>query len=302
MIPPSGSVQPINRPLTALLTHAIDYAGLFPPAKLDMPTAVRNYTTYRSGEYRWALGRFIVPVSRLAEFEQATLTTSGGGDESCPISALGGANPDKDVTAILDFNKHHVALIDSVEFKASTVDDVMAISRTVPSVPATFVEIPIDSDPTPLITMISRSGLRAKMRTGGITPDAFPSSVHIARFILACVHARVGFKATAGLHHALRGAYGLTNEPNSPSGMMYGFLNVFVGSCVAKLGGSIDEIKAALEETSPLEFQLGDQEIAWRQYRMSISGISSLRNELAISFGSCSFTEPMEDLKSLKLL
>ncbi|MBM2841014.1 MAG: hypothetical protein HW412_1542, partial [Bacteroidetes bacterium] len=196
----------------------------------------------------------------------------------------------------------HVAMIDAVEFKASTGDEVKTIGSAVPLLLTAFVEIPLEPDPSPLIAMIGKSGLRAKGRMGGITPDAFPPSAHIARFIQTCVHAQVSFKATAGLHHPLRGTYRLTYEPNSPTGTMYGFLNVFIATGVAQFGGGVDDINAALVETSPLAFQLSDEEITWRKYRLSISGISSLRSKLAMSIGSCSFTEPIDELKTLRLI
>jgi hypothetical protein len=116
------------------------------------------------------------------------------------------------------------------------------------------------------------------------------------------VAANVRFKVTAGLHHPLRAKYRLTYEPDGPTGMMFGFLNVFVATGVAQDGGSIADIATALEEQSPSTFLVNDQEIVWRTYRIDISRIISLRSELATSFGSCSFTEPIEDLKSLNLL
>lgn len=306
---PSRPVPSKPRSLTTLLAGAIDYAGLFPPANLDMASAVRNYTEYRSGEYPWALGRFIVPVSRLTEFERAFEEVSNRGQENWQISALAGGKLDEEIATALDFNKRHVSptgtaapVIDTIELKAGTIADIERAGKTVPSSLATYVEIPLEPDPSKLIAVIGKSGLRAKARTGGITPDAFPSSAQVTRFICSCMHARVSFKATAGLHHPLRGTYRLTYEPNSPTGAMYGFLNVFIATGVAQLGGKVDDVKAALEETSPLGFQLNEKEIAWRQYRLNIPGISSLRSELAISFGSCSFTEPIDELKTLKLL
>ena len=288
-----------------LLSDAIDYAGLFPPAKLDMVTAVQNYAAYRSGEYSWVLGRFIVPISRLAEFEKAFERLSNRGEASWHISALAGAELDEEMATALDFNWRHVAtgaVIDTVELKAATAADIERAGKVVPVSVLTYVEIPLEPDPSPLITMIGKSGLRAKARTGGITPDAFPPSAQLATFIHSCVLARVSFKATAGLHHPFRGTYHLTYEPNSPSGTMYGFLNVFIATAVAQLGGSIDDVKAALEETSPGGFQLSENAIAWRGYRLSVPEISFLRTEHAVSIGSCSFIEPITELKALKVL
>ena len=63
--------------LRALLTRSIDYAGLFPPAGLELEPALENHARYiRSGE-RWMLGAFILPVAKfdaaaaqLAQFDR----------------------------------------------------------------------------------------------------------------------------------------------------------------------------------------------------------------------------------------
>lgn len=289
--------------LRTLLIHAVDYAGLFPPAKLDMETAVRNYASYQEGEHSWALGRFIVPVSGLVEFEHALNTTARWGDNTWRISALADADAlDRDMAAIFGFNKRQQAIIDTIELKASTVDGVKVISRSVPSVLTTYVEIPLDPDPAPLIAVIRSSGLCAKVRTGGITSGAFPSSRNLARFIQACTSSRVRFKATAGLHHPVRGEYHLTYETESETGTMYGFLNVLVASGVAYAHGSMSDIVAALEERTPGAFRFDDDGITWGTFRLDGRRIPHLRSELVNAFGSCSFTEPINDLKSLKIL
>src|SRR5262249_57509614 len=86
----------MNHSLRDLLSGLIDYAGLFPPAALDMRTATRKYAEYRESEYRWALGRFVVPVARLDEFEKAAegILPDGGweGDEFWRLSALSGGD------------------------------------------------------------------------------------------------------------------------------------------------------------------------------------------------------------------
>lgn len=283
-----------------LLTGAVDYAGLFPPAQLDMTTAVRNYAAYRNGEHAWALGRFIVPVSRLTEFEQAFVSKSNSAEWH--ISALAGASLDQDVATIFAFNKRRLAVIDTLEAKSSTTEDVRVVASAVPSVLTTYVEIPLHTDPSPLVAAIGKSGLRAKVRTGGTASDAFPSSANLGKFIYACARAGVPFKATAGLHHPLRATYRLTYEPDSPTGIMYGFLNVLIAAGVARSGGSFTEVVTALEEQSAAALRVNDSEISWRQYRFDLASVKPLRSELAISFGSCSFEEPIGDLKLLGLL
>src|SRR5215510_8954622 len=120
----------MNHSLRDLLLGLIDYSGLFPPAALDMPTAARKYAGYRESEYRWALGRFVVPVARIDEFERAAegiLPECGWeGDEFWRLSALSGADLSSDLNRIADFNRKYatldsvsgVAIIDAIEVKA----------------------------------------------------------------------------------------------------------------------------------------------------------------------------------------
>ena len=90
--------------------------------------------------------------------------------------------------------------------------------------------------PAPLVAAIARRGGRAKMRTGGVTAEAFPTAAQVLRFLRACTEARVPFKATAGLHHPLRAEYRLTYAPDSPRGTMFGFLNVFLTAVLLRHG------------------------------------------------------------------
>jgi len=164
------------------------------------------------------------------------------------------------------------------------VDEVKAdeIERAAPDA---FVEgVPLDE--------IQRRGLRAKIRTGGVTPDAFPPIDDVATFIRACVAKGIAFKATAGLHHPLRCVKALTDEPNAPIGTMHGFLNVFLAAAMP------DHAEAILAETDPRAFAFDDGGAAWRDHRVSVEDLATMR-ELAISFGSCSFEEPIGDLQQL---
>lgn len=155
--------------------------------------------------------------------------------------------------------------------------------------PGAFIEI---SDAA-LLPELKRRGLRAKIRTGGVTVDAFPPIANVAEFIRACRAAGVAFKATAGLHHPLRCVKPLTYEPNAPIGTMHGFINVFLAAAMAG-----DE-EAILAETDAATFAFDDDGATWRDRRVSVDELQRSRTELAISFGSCSFEEPIADLQEL---
>src|SRR5918997_4684898 len=105
--------------IRTLLQGSIDYAGLFPPAELDMRTALQNYARYSGDSSSWALGRFIVPVSRLTELEiHLPRNLRRPIDSPWRLAALLGTNLEADVLAIEAFNERHMnggATIDSVE-------------------------------------------------------------------------------------------------------------------------------------------------------------------------------------------
>jgi len=144
-----------------------------------------------------------------------------------------------------------------------------------------------------LIDALAERGLRAKIRTGGVTNDAFPAAAHIAQFIQRCAERGVSFKATAGLHHPIRCVKPLTYEPDAPTGTMHGFVNVFLAAALPHHAETI------LLETDARAFEFGDDAASWRGHAVRTEELARVRSEFAISFGSCSFEEPVADLKEL---
>ena len=285
--------------IRTLLKSLIDYAGLFPPAGLDMEAAVRNYAAYRKGEHAWALGKFVLPVARLAEFESKAAPLLRASDP-WPLSVLGGSDPVSDLKSIAAFRgRRQDARIDSMEVKAATVEEVQRIARVAADIP-TFFEIPIADDPRFLLDTIREEKGFAKIRTGGTKPGAVPSPEEVARF-LDLAHARVAFKATAGLHHALRSVRPLTYEAGCESDLMHGFLNVLVASVGAPLE-MYRYLPSILEERDIRGFTFGDASLAWHGHELTFEQASKARQGFFLSFGSCSFEEPITELKALKLL
>ena len=154
--------------------------------------------------------------------------------------------------------------------------------------PGAFVEI----TDTSILPELKRRGLRAKIRTGGITEEAFPAPEAVAAFIRACKREGVAFKATAGLHHPLRCVKPLTYEPNAAVGTMHGFLNVFLAAAMT------DDAERILKETDASAFNFDDEGASWRDRRVTVAELKAMR-EFATSFGSCSFEEPINDLRDL---
>ena len=295
------------RSVDALLAGLVDYAGLFPPSSEDMRPALESYASYSEGEDRQVVGRFIVPISRLKELEDAGTGLMPRGKSSKPwrLSVLVAEDVRAAGEEMLNFNRRHSAskhghaVIDVAELKGSTADEIAHQRRDLSPTIVSYFEIPITQDVTPLVKAIARSGSRAKIRTGGVTPEAFPAAVRIIDFMAACRQESVAFKATAGLHHPIRGEYRLTYEPQSRTGLMYGFLNVFLAAALLYAGESEDTALDTLEETHASAFKFADAAITWRDKRVSVEQILATRSEFAISFGSCSFREPIDELTAL---
>lgn len=261
-----------------------------------MDRAVADYDVYRRGPHAWILGRFVVTAARLSEFTAAWRSVEAGASwgpgsnaaNAWRVSTLLTAPVAKDLD-LVDAARARAKgglVFDSFEIKGDTPD---AVREAVGLIHAragkdalVFVEVPLGARLDDRLAAVRAAGAFAKIRTGGVTPDAVPSPQAVADFIAACAEIGLPFKATAGLHHPVRGDYALTYAADSDRATMHGFLNVWQAASVALSGGSRDAIRAALESPDPLEERPS----------------AGLR-KFALSFGSCSFTEPVDGLKEL---
>ena len=286
--------------LRALVAGLVDYAGLFPPASLDMPAAAARYAEYRSSPDAWMLGRFIVPVARLDELAAALPAEP---DTPWSLGVLVGDDIQADAARLTEFAATHRGRVtaDVVELRASDVErialagDTFGADRDVTA----YVELAYVDDPRELLIAARKAGLRAKVRTGGVTGDAFPTATQLARFIARCADVGVPFKATAGLHHPLRGEHRLTYQQDAPSATMFGFLNVFVAAALAGIGATERELVDVLEERDAAAFNFTERELRWRERSVPLVRIRQTREALATAFGSCSFREPVDELQEL---
>ena len=285
--------------LRTLLTGVIDYAGLFPPAALPLSDVHRNFQSYRRSPEAWALGRIVVPAARLGELSALAATSADG---PLPVSALIGDDLVADIASIHQANEHGRLVVDTVEASAPTAAAIGAIANALRQPFTVYLEIPADDDPRSLLEAIQRVGARAKIRTGGVVPSAVPSAADCARFITRCAEYDVAFKATAGLHHPLRGDYRFTDAADAPRGAMFGFLNLFVAAALARAGLRDESVAQVLDEREPAAFRLTDGTIAWREHSVTEREVAAARASFAMSFGSCSFREPLDDLQQLGLL
>ncbi len=290
----------------ALFEGLVDYAGLFPPAALEMDAAVAEYARWRRAPEGFMLGRFVAPASRLVELgraAEAALPEPGAGDP-WRVSALVGADLRGDAARVASWNVSHAgrAAVDCVELKAASVEEMLSALEAVPPGLAAYVELPPSADLEPWLAALKRAGARAKLRTGGVVPEAIPDPAVVARFIAACAAAGVAWKATAGLHHAVRAEQALTYEPGGPRAVAHGFLNVFAAAALAREGLAPDELEAVLREDDPRAFRLDDGGLEWRGRHVATGALTTVRQDFAASFGSCSFAEPAAELRALELV
>ena len=286
-----------------MLAGVVDYAGLYPPASLEIDVAAENYARYRVGMHAWMLGRFVLPATKLGALEAATWAGSFAPGIPWHLSVvLASINE----MALVEENNSRAedggpALVaDAVEIRADSAAHINAISdRRMPGV-VVYVELPVTQDPVSLIESAGQAGLFAKVRSGGVTEDAFPSPENLVRFMRRCVEMAVPFKATAGLHHPVRASYPLTYQRGCAKGPMFGFLNVLLSVLLLRRGDSARALEAIREEDAS-SIRADPESVSWRGTAFLTSEIAAARRCFH-SFGSCSFEEPVNELLSLRLL
>jgi len=232
----------------ALLQRLIDHAPLFPPASLQLDEALADHRRARSSSEAWMVARFVCPASRLAELN----------------------GEDLHLSVVVDAPADGLQLDERVE----AVEGVGDPDGLVGLAPEAYVEVSSADQ----VSEIAAAGTRAKIRCG---PEPPPIEA-LAGFVRACRSAGVPFKATAGLHHAVR------------SDGQHGFLNLLAAAVFG------DE-EQALAEDDPGAFGLGAT-FSWRDHETDPEQLEQVRRALFVSIGSCSFTEPVDELKGLGLL
>ncbi len=309
--------MPVRLPLVTehatrvLLEGIVDYAGLFPPAAVAMHTAVRNYAHYRAGGTAWMLGRFVCPAAALEEFSRLAdpLLPRDAGAIPWRLTAVSSDDVSADMTRIAEFNARHRvcfeecgALVDAYEVRVGTMREFADIDATVPRDLVTYMEMPY-ADAHTLLPLLPGSGRRAKLRTGGVTPGAFPEPDAIVTFLRLCLRHEIVAKATAGLHHPVCGDYRLTYADDAPVGHMFGYLNVFLAAALLLQGESPDDARRLLLESDPSAFAVDEHAVTWRgaspAVRLERATLKVVREQLLVSFGSCSFTEPVDELRAM---
>jgi hypothetical protein len=306
----------------ALLERLVDDAGLFPPASLPMRPALRAHARYAESAYWWVAGRFVLPASRAEEFAAARSVEPAPIDLSIILDA--GALGAKGDTVRADLERAERVrqlpgvTVSSLEARLpnAALDDVLTkriIADVVERYPSAEIAFWYESsydagwsappDAWLAVLAAARAGappnltLGAKVRCGGAAAGATPSVDDLAAFVTAAHAHDVPWKATAGLHHPIRAAHGTTGGV-----VAHGFLNLFIAG-LALHAGALEPTRVAdvLAEQDPLAFVVDPAHVAWRDVRVEAEAIAAAR-ERCVSFGSCSFDEPVNDLRELGML
>ena len=299
--------------LRALLARSIDYAGMFPPCQLELEPSLKNQAQYLRTADAWILSAFVLPVDQfgaakelLAEFDPLhPLHVSVLGPKTEKAAGFSEALAKTDA-AIRSLSTHNVDLVSVGQLEMFLPADVdlqlLSEARSILGSLPTFWEAqPARAEQT--ISLVAELNSNAdsptfgyKLRTGGVTADAFPTSAQIAPALVMPVTHQVPIKFTAGLHHPLR------QYRDEVQTKMHGFLNV-LGAAVLAAEYKWDARQTALmlEDENADSFSFTNEFFAWREWKIDIKRLQD-RRKFVTSFGSCSFDEPREDLRALALL
>jgi hypothetical protein len=259
-----------------LFAGLIDDAGLYEPESLPMADALDRHLSGPAAGHRMLTGRFLCPASRLQELAEVLDGVRLSLALICPWE------PEALRAALALVAAHRGLLLAAVEGPEGDP----ALLAEVPARTACFMEVPVEE-----IYAVKRpadGSYGLKVRCGGTSADAFPAPDRLAGFVLACAIAGVRFKATAGLHRAVAHVDPVTGYSH------HGFLNLLLATYRASSDGDFDAVLDVLVET--------DAGALVAEARSLSAQDIAVTRQLFVSFGSCSTTEPIEDLHALGLI
>jgi hypothetical protein len=296
--------------LRAFLGELIDDAGLFPPAGLSLAEALAANERAAAGAEYWMLGRFVVPASQVAAL--ARLLDDSPDPLGCSVVVdAGAAEAELAGLARLQAERADRFAIEAIETRlanargANAKQRVATLAAAVDEAgwserPSLFVELTGADDLEAAFGALHEEranrqlDICAKLRCGGATSADVPEPATVARFLATACKSDVPFKATAGLHHPFR-----HYDPAS-GGAMHGFVNVVGAAVLAASGILVDEeaLTEVLADEDVAHFRLDDDAFAWRGRISEREAIGAARMRVIRSFGSCSFAEPVDDLRA----
>jgi hypothetical protein len=269
-----------------------DDASLFPPASLPMADAVAGHLRHQAAWYREMSGAFVCADAKVTELSAAVTAAGVVGLDLALVLPGGAAGLDAGVDRVfadprLRLRAVEVPAAAGENITTAVADVAAALDRTLLAGAAGFIEVPARDFTTAAARAVDEHRYRAKVRTGGTTAQAFPDDQTLANCLVTLAQARLAFKCTAGLHHAVRHRAADTGFEH------HGFLNVLLA------------VAAALDDATPEQVtaELADQDaarVAAKVSNLDAETVSAART-LFTSFGTCSTDEPVNDLVTLGL-
>ena len=271
-----------------LLAGLVDDAGLFPPEKLPMDAAVARHRADEAAAHPVLTQRFLCPASllddlraRLAPDERWRI----GLIVDVALAELGG------VLTVVDGDER--LALETVELRLPPGGPRAAVEEILTVVGARGAAVCVELSPIAAgwedaLAAVAERSLTAKVRCGGIEAHLFPTAAQLAAFLTAAARAGVPFKATAGLHHAVRYRDPATGFDH------HGFLNILVATARAVDGADPADVEAALLIDDGAQLAAAARDLA--------PGTAERTRARFLAYGSCSTSEPVEDLAGLGLV
>lgn len=270
--------------IPSLFSRLCDDAAMFPPGNAPFSRAVSDHFQHLESPHADLMGPFVLPADKLPGL---TSLLAGRDEGSLDIAVTAALNEVASVLArAADLPGAELMAIEvSVPKDSSPASVVDALDTNLGGArpPLVFVEIPRDDRRSVMIRALAGTGFRAKFRTGGVRMDDYPDVNELADTILTAVAAEVEFKATAGLHHAIR------NDDPRTGASQHGFLNLIAAADAARSGERADVVEQLAERQPDLLTE-------------RIHSIDHMVRRTFLSFGTCSIDEPVNELTSLGLL
>lgn len=310
--------------LQALMGEIVDYAGIFPPGNLPLEEAVKNYRKYLDDTDNWMLRSFVLPIAKLNEVEKymdlfsnekqinfsLVLSKTNTAEEFITVckkdkeEATRFLNKYKDCTNVisLEVPLPPVEVTENILQAVSDVSNALkakAFCEMTKPLSATWID-----DMKKTLASLQRfnienpnNELGYKLRMGGVRAELFPTTEQVAHALKESIDRKIEIKFTAGLHHPVR------FYSDDVQTKMHGFLNLFCGYMFQYLFNlNLNELEAILQDENETNFVFSNNQIQWKEYKVSLEMIKHIRQKMLCSFGSCSFDEPREDLRKLNIM
>jgi hypothetical protein len=283
-----GAVQAAPRLFHAL----VDDAGLFPPEKLPMDAAVTRHRSDESAAHPVLTQRFLCPATALDDLRERLRP-----DERWRIGLIVDVGLDELAAVLATVDGDERLVLETVELRLPPGDPRAAVEQVVATVGSRGAAVCVELSPAVAgwenaLAAVAERGLTAKVRCGGIEAHLFPTAAQLAAFLTAAVRTGVPFRATAGLHHAVR-----YRDPRTGFDH-HGFLNILVATARAVEGADEPDVRADVE--AALLVDDGAQLAA--QARDLPATTADLARQRFLAYGSCSTSEPVADLAELGLV